>query len=70
MTQRDPDMIRVSKRQLMRIFGRSLAKPLLEKHVAELEASPEGEIFDGPIPDEARTLARMDLERKRKRRSA
>ena len=46
------------------------AKPLLEKHVAELEASPEGEIFDGPIPDEARTLARMDLERKRKRRSA
>lgn len=58
---RDPDMIRVSKRQLKRIFGRSLAKPLLEQHLAELEAAPEGEIPRGKPSDEARTLAHMDF---------
>lgn len=67
---RDPDMIRVSKRQLMRIFGRSLAKPLLEKHVAELEASPEGDVHDVPVTDEDRMRAQQSLAAMRRRKSA
>lgn len=70
VTQRDPDMIRVSKRQLQKVLADLLAPKRVAAVVEILEASPEGDIFDGPIPDEARTLARLDLERKRKRRSA
>lgn len=70
MNQRSPRMMRVDVEQLRRVLLKRLARPLVEDCVAELEAAPEGDIFDGPIPDEARTLARLDLERKRKRRSA
>lgn len=63
---RDPDMIRVSARHLRRLLGRTLAPRVADDIVQEIMSRPEG---DAPIvvDDEARTLARMDLERKRRR---
>lgn len=61
MTQRDPDMIRVSKRQLRKLLGRTLAPKVAEAIVVELEAAPEGEIPRGKPSDESRTLAHMDF---------
>lgn len=67
MTHRDPDMIRVSKRQLRKVLADLLAPKRVAAVVELLETAPEGDVFDTPISDEARTLARMDFERKRRR---
>lgn len=50
MTQRDPDMIRVSKRQLKKLLGRTLVPKVVDAIVVELEAAPEGEAVRNTVP--------------------
>ena len=69
MTHCDPDMIRVSKRQLRKLLADLLAPKRVAAVVAELEAAPEGEIPRGKPSDESRTLAHMDFAQPQRRQA-
>ncbi len=69
MTHRDPDMIRVSKRQLRKVLADLLAPKRVAAVVELLEAAPEGEIPRGKPSDESRTLAHMDFAQPKRRQA-